>query len=78
MGGEGGGGEGGKGGGEDLWSTMHTHDNPYKSPARLGIARLGIITTFLQISTLRLSEVRRPAQVHTDKKLNQACAAPIP
>lgn len=63
--------EEGRGGGKDQWSTLQPHVNHYKSPARLGI-----IITFLQISTLRLSEVRRPAQVHTDKKMNQAYALP--
>ena len=39
--------EGQRGGEEDLWSTSHTHDDHYKSPARLGV-----IITFLQISSM--------------------------
>lgn len=39
--------EGGRGGGEDLWSISHTHDDSYKSPARLGV-----IITLLQISSM--------------------------
>ena len=39
--------KGGRGRREDLWSISHTHDDCYKSPARLGV-----IITFLQISSV--------------------------